>query len=173
MSDKYIGLDANGNLAETEAVNASAGAGDAGKIPALDSTGRLDDTMMPVGIGADTKSLATSEDLAASDVVNVYDNTGTSTARKADASAANAGKLVVGFVLEGSTSPGPATVYFEGTITGLSGLTPGDTYFVSGSTPGAVTNTPPTTTGYITQKVGVAISATELSFEPGEPVIRA
>ena len=42
----------NGSLAETEAVQVG-GAGNANKIPALDASGRLDETMMPTGIAAD------------------------------------------------------------------------------------------------------------------------
>ena len=34
-----------------------AGAGDAGKIPAVDSSGRLDTSFMPTGIGADTAAI--------------------------------------------------------------------------------------------------------------------
>lgn len=169
----FLKIDTNGNVAEESSIQSSAGAGDAGKIPALDSAGKLDTTMMPVGIGADTASIVTSEDLAAGDIVNIYDNTGTPNARKADASAASAGKKGVGFVLSAVTAPAAATVYFEGQITGLTGLTIGATYFLSGATAGALTTTPPTTAGYALQKIGVAISATALSFEPGEVVIRA
>lgn len=171
--NKYLKIDTNGNQAEEASIQTSAGAGDAGKIPALDATGRLDTTMMPVGIGADTASVATSEDLAAGDIVNIYDNGGTPTARKADASAASAGKIGVGFVLAATTAPNNATVYFEGQITGLTGLTPGTVYFLSGATPGALTATPPTTAGYALQKIGMAISTTMLAFEPSDVVIRA
>ena len=43
-------------------IQSSAGAADAGKIPALDATGRLDASMMPVGIGAQTITAAATRD---------------------------------------------------------------------------------------------------------------
>lgn len=169
MADKFLKL-SSGQIAEQEAKTTSAGAGDAGKIPALDSSGRLDSTMMPVGIAADTKSIVTSENLAAGDLVNVYNVTGTITARKADASN---GRRAHGFVLASSSSGGNATVYFEATITGLSGFTPGATLYLSGDTAGQATATPPSTSGHIVQEIGAAISATEISFEPQQPITLA
>lgn len=169
MANKYIGISGNAKI-EVEGLVTSAGAGDAGKIVALDGSGKLSTTVMPTGIGADTKSLVTSENLSAGDLVNIYDNAAVATARKADASN---GRTCNGFVLAGTTSPAAALVYLEGTITGLSSLTIGAPYFLSGSTPGAATATMPTTTSYLGQQVGTAISATELSFEPQEAITRA
>lgn len=170
---KYLAIGTDGKKTEEQAVQTSAGAGDADKIPRLDASGRLSTTMMPSGIGADTKSIQASEDLAAGDYVNIYDDSGTTRCRKADASAANAGKRAHGFVLAAVTSGNNATVYFEGANTQLSGLTGGETNFLSATTPGAVTATAPTTTGYILQELGVATSATEINTEIGEPIIRA
>lgn len=48
---------------------------------------------------------------------------------------------------------------------GYSGLTIGVTYWLS-ATDGAITSTMPTTSGYIQQKVGYALSETELFFCP-------
>lgn len=166
--NKYL-KNSSGQIAEEAAIQSSAGAGDAGKIPALDSAGRLDTSMMPVGIGADTKSIVTSENLAAGDLVNVYNNGGTLNARKADATN---GRRAHGFVLAATTSPASATVYFEGTITGLTGLTPGSTMYVS-ATAGVATATAPTTAGYISQEIGAALTSTEISFEPQQPITLA
>ena len=173
MANKYVELTTGGVLSEKEATVISAGAGDAGKIVAVDGTGRIDNSVLPVGIGADTKSIVCSENLAAGDLVNVYNNTGTATCRKADASGSSAGKIANGFVLASYTSAESALVYFEGSVTGLSGLTPGTPMYLSGSSPGAAIATAPTASGYSVQYVGTAISATEISFEPGQPVIRA
>ena len=90
-----------GVISELEALVTSAGAGDAGKIPALDATGKLDNSLMPVGIGADSKILPASENLAAGDLVNVWNDSGTAKARKADATIA--GKEANGFVLSAVT----------------------------------------------------------------------
>ena len=168
MADRYI-KDVAGTLSEQEALTASAGAGDAGKIPALDAAGRLDQSMMPVGIGADTASIVTSENLAAGDYVNVWNNTGAFNVRKADAS--TAGKEAHGFVLAAVTAPAAATVYFEGPNTQVSGQTPGKVFL--STTPGLGTATAPSASGNVVQQIGVATSATVVNFEQGPRWVKA
>lgn len=170
MADKFVYLGSSG-LTEKQATTTSTGVADAGKIVALGGDGYLDISVMPVGIGADTRVAVASENLSAGDVVNLYNDAGTLKARKADATGGVA-KKADGFVIAAVTSGANATVYFDGTITGLSGLTPGEIYYLS-TTAGAVTTTIPTTATHIAQSVGKALSATELSFEPGEPIVRA
>jgi len=169
MAQKFLRL-LSGVISELEALVTSAGAGDAGKIPALDATGKLDNSLMPVGIGADSKILPASENLAAGDLVNVWNDSGTAKARKADAT--TAGKEANGFVLSAVTLGNNATVYFDGTDTQLSSLTPGVVYYLA-TTAGGVTDTPPSGSGNVLQRVGRALSATELTFEPGEPITLA
>lgn len=159
-----------GRKTEVAGIVTSAGAGNDGDIPALDSTGRLDVSVMPVGITPESKSVIASEALSAGNMINVYSNAGTLNARKADATAA--GKEANGFVLAGVSSLAAATVFFEGTNTQLSGLTVGSRYFLD-TTAGAVTTTPPAASGNVAQYIGVALSATEISFEPDDGVIRA
>jgi hypothetical protein len=168
MADKYIKNNA-GQLAEVEATVTSAGAGNAGDIVALDGAGKLDNSVMPTGIGAETKIAATVENLAAGDLVNLHNDAGTIKVRKADASN---GRRANGFVLSSVTSPANATVYLEGTITGLSSLTPGSVYYLSG-TAGAASATAPTTSGHISQEIGVAVSDTEITFEAQQPITLA
>lgn len=168
MADKPIQI-VSGNLTEIEATVISAGAGNAGDVVALDAAGKLDNSVLPTGIGADTALVEASEDLAAGDFVNIHDVTGAWRARKADASAI--GTRAHGFVLAAVTTGNDATVYFEGTNNQLSSLTPGD-YFLS-ETAGAITQTAPTTSAAIVQRVGVSLSATTLNAEIGEPVVRA
>jgi hypothetical protein len=158
-------LNANGVLDAT-IVNSkvsSAGAGDSGKIPALDASGRLDNSFLPVGIGADTAIITASEALAAGDFVNVW----ASGVRKADAS--TSGKEAHGFVLTAVAAAAPATVYFEGTNTQVTGMTSG-VVFLSPTTAGLATATPPTTAGHISQIIGVAVSATAINFQNNLPI---
>jgi hypothetical protein len=156
-----------GTISEKSATQVSAGAGNAGDIPALDGTGRLDSSMMPTGIGADTAAIVASEALSAGDLVNVWSNAGTAAVRKADAS--TTGKEAHGFVQAAFASAATATVYFEGTDTQLSGLTPGVNY-LSATTPGRSSATPPSTVGQTVQVVGFATSATALNFQSGTPI---
>ncbi|OWQ68452.1 hypothetical protein [Stenotrophomonas maltophilia] len=175
MADKTLQLK-NNITTEVEGVTASAGAADAGKIAALGPDGRFDDSLLPAGIGADTKIYPASEVLAAGDYVNIWDDAGTAKVRKADASAANAGKRAHGFVRAGVGAIGSdATVYFEGPNSSLSGLIPGATYVLSHTSPGGVVPlaSGTATAGHILQIVGVATAVGEINAEIGNPVVRA
>lgn len=163
-ANKVVKMNGSGIIAPAilNAVIVSAGAGDSGKIAQLDAAGRLDNTVMPVGVGADTASITTSEALAAGDLVNIHSSTGVK-ARKADAT--TVGKEAMGFVLAAAGAGAAATVYFEGRNTSVTGLTVGVPQYL-GTTAGGTTATAPSAAGNIVQRVGVAISATELNFEP-------
>jgi hypothetical protein len=165
---KYLSQVA-GVITEIQALVTSAGAGDDGKIVALDATGKLDNSVMPTGIGADTAVIVASEALAAGDLVNVWNNAGAFKVRKADAT--TAGKEAHGFVLAAVSSAANATVYFEGSNTQRSGLT-GGAYWLS-TTAGGVTQTAPTGSGNIVQIVGFATSATVLNFQAETPITLA
>lgn len=158
----------SGILTQIFGVQVSTGAANAGDIPALDDTGRFDMSLMPVGIGADTAIIPASEALAAGDEVNLWTDAGAVKARKADASVP--GKESNGFVLAAVSSGANATVYFEGTNTQKTGLTPGATYYLSATTPGAVATTAPGVVGQVVQRIGKATSATTLSYEAAPPI---
>lgn len=166
-----VALNASGVLDSTivNSKTTSAGAGDSGKLPALDASGKLDTSFMPTGIGADTASVSASEALAAGDLVNIWNSSGTAKARKADAT--TAGKEAHGFVLTSVSSGATATVYFEGSNTGVTGLTPGKQYL--STTAGLATSTAPSTAGNVVQVVGYATSATVINFQSTLPVVLA
>lgn len=166
--NKYIFNNA-GTLTERAALQTSAGASDAGRIPALDGAGKLDNSMMPTGIGADTASIVTSENLAAGDFVNIYNVTGIATCRKADAT--TAGKEAHGFVLAAVISPANATVYFEGANSAVTGATAGNVFL--STTAGLTTSIAPMAAGNIVQRVGVATSATAINAEISAPLVLA
>lgn len=167
---KYLKLDdSSKSIAEEQATVTSAGAADEGKIVALDAAGKLDDTVMPDGIGANTIVLPASEALAANDVVNIYDDTGTTKTRKANAT--NATKPAHGYVKASVESGSNATVYLDGSLPGT-GLTIGSSYFLS-ATGGLVTATPPSTTGNVWQKIGNAIDDDKIEFKPEDSIVRA
>lgn len=159
----------SGRLTEILGIQASAGAADAGKIAALDSTGRWDSSMMPVGVVADTAPITTSEALAAGDFVNIHASTGTKV-RKADATVQ--GKEADGFVLASAILGATALVYFEGRNTQVSGQTPGGVVYLQ-TTAGLAGATVPSASGNVVQRLGTVISATEINFERGEPVTLA
>ena len=164
---KFLRL-VNGVLTEIFGVQTSAGAGNAGDLVSLDDSGRIDNSVMPVGIGADTKTITASEALAAGDWVNVWNSSGAKV-RKADAT--TAGKEAHGFVLAAVSNGANALVYFEGTNTQVSGQTPGPVYLQTTAGTGGATI--PSASGNVVQNLGVALSATEVNFERGTPVVLA
>lgn len=168
MADKYLRNNA-GVITELEATVTSAGAGNAGDIVALDGTGKLDSSVMPVGIGADTASIPASENLTAGDFVNVWNDAGTTKVRKADAT--STGKFAHGFVLSSVTAPANATVYFEGTNTQVTTVTGGRLYLAT--TAGGWTATAPASSGNVVQAIGMGTSSTTINFEPEAPVVLA
>lgn len=161
---KYLALIA-GIYKEVVGLVVSAGVADAGKFVATGDDGKLDNSLFPTGIGAETKVIEASENLSAGDFVNVYDDGSTASVRKADASGANAGKVADGFVLEAVVSGANATVYGAGINNQCTGLTVGP-QFLSAATPGAAVSAPPATSGSTVQRIGVALSATEIAFNP-------
>lgn len=168
MADKYL-RNNSGVITELEATVSSAGAGNAGDIVALDGSGRLDSSVMPVGIAADTASIVASENLTAGDFVNIWNDSGTPKVRKADAT--STGKFAHGFVLASVTAPASATVYFEGTNTQVTSVTGGRLYL--STTAGGWTATAPSSSGNVVQAIGMGLSSTTINFEPENPVVLA
>ena len=156
----------------TEVVPAAVGgAASAGQIPALNATtGLLDVTMLPTGVGPDVQTETASEAISGPALVNVYSNAGTPAVRNANGSAV--GKEANGFVLASVASGAQAAVYGGGLASGFTGLTPGPAY-LSDTAAGGVASTGATTAGHTYQRVGTALTATVLQFAPQEPVVRA
>lgn len=162
---KYVDR-VGGEFTQKEAITASAGAGDAGKIPATDSGGKLDVSLMPDGFGNETQAITASENLAEGDFVNVFNDSGTLKVRKADNSN---GRRAHGVVLATVSSGGTATVYRgEARTAGYTGLTIGGNCWLG--TAGRATQTAPSGSGVLSQQIGFAASATQISQQLGEPV---
>lgn len=165
---KFLKHDASGGFTEAEAAQ-TGGGGNANTIAALDASGRLDSTMMPTGVGAETVVIQAAGNLAAGDLVNLYEAAGVSRVRKADASAA--ATFANGFVIAAVTSGNDATVYLGGILSGLTGLTVGKTFL--STTPGVATAVPPTSTGNIVQSIGFAVDATSIAIDFKSPIVLA
>lgn len=168
MADKYIAL-INGIDQEIEGTVSGGTAAQNGKIVALDATGRLDPTLMPVGVGADTYVGTASESLSAANPFVYVKSDG----QVANASAASGGNPTIGFVLANHASASQATVYFEGRVTGLSGLTVGARYYLSDTVAGGATTTPVSGTGKLHQYLGRAVTTTTITFEADDHIVRA
>lgn len=170
---KILTHNGSGDMAEYAGVIQSAGAGSAGDVPVVDATGRLDISWMSSGVGPENEQIIASESLAAGDFVNVYNNAGVANYRKADTSASGGlAKRAHGYVMAAVASGGTALVFIDGNNNQVTGLTAGEV-FLSDSTPGRPTNTPPAGTGKIVQLLGVAVSATQLNTGFGGPILLA
>lgn len=166
MAQIFVGL-VNGVKKWIAAITISAGAGDAGKIPALDAAGKLDNSFMPTGTGEETEVVVASEAISAGNFVNKWNDGGTLKVRKADASGGR-GKKADGFVIASVSLDGNAIVYpLSGYINNqLSGLTIGAEYWLSATTAGEVSAVPPSeTSGNVIQLLGKASSATAILTE--------
>jgi hypothetical protein len=168
MAKKYIKND-GGQLAEQVATVVSLGVANDGDIIALDSTGRLDASVLPVGFGAEVLSITAFENLSAGDFVNIFLDGGVAKVRKADASGGNT-KKADGFVISAFTTGNTASVYFGNVNTGVSGLTIGSVYYLSDSVAGSITTTAPSASASIVQQLGKAVTATSLLVEVGQTI---
>lgn len=166
-ANKYLEHDLAGGMKEKQATVISTGGNEAGDIVALDDTGRIDNSVLPVGLGDDAATIVASENLAAGDWVNIWDDAGTVKCRKADAT--TNGKDVTGFVLASASLGTNAYIYFEGTNTTVTGMTPGALVYLSTSA-GVGVHTPPVSAGNVVQKIGRAVSTTSVQIEASNPI---
>lgn len=167
MPDKFVDVNTNGRLRERTPIDVSAGAPDAGKIPKLDASGKWDPSFIP---GTGVFTLTAFEALSANDAIHIFNDGGTGKMRKANAAT---GLQAHGFVPAAVLAAASGTVRLDDELlAGFVGLTIGAEYFLSDSTPGAITTTPPTTSGFLLQRIGVAKSATELAIDISDPIER-
>ena len=110
-----------------------------------------------------------SETCAAGDWINVYSNSGTANARKANAT--DDTKPTDGYVLAAVTSGNTGRVYFGGLNNARSGMAVGEIFL--STTGGASSSSAAASTGNIYQRIGYAVSATTAIFQRGIPIKRA
>jgi hypothetical protein len=158
---KYM-ADVLGKLTEVQPIIVSSGASDAAKIVQTDSSGKIDISLLPAGVGAEVSVLPSFENLTAGNFVNLFNNAGYVNARKADATTNT--KNAHGFTLATVTAPANGTIYGISTKnTALSGLTLGADYWLS-TTAGGITTTAPSATGNYVQELGTSESTTAMVF---------
>ncbi len=112
----------------------------------------------------------TNSDAAAAAVGEIFYIFGASSVKKAKGDAvATAEAVAMATAVIASAATG--VFAFNGVVTGLTGLTPGSTYYLSAATAGAMTTTAPTTTGQYVVRLGKAVSATEFMLQPSRPIL--
>lgn len=141
----------------------SAGAADAGKLVSTGSDGKLDASLMPVGIGANTTIAMASEAIGAGKFVNFHSNAGALGVRLADNSN---GRQADGYVKDAVLNAVQATVYpLDTTNASMTELVPGARYWLGtagGTISAALDPMDSANAGKICQELGVAKSTTEL-----------
>ena len=150
------------------AIATSVGVGDANKIIATGSDGLISTTLMPVGIGADTQTAVAFESLSAGDFVNIFDNGGVTSARRADA---DNNRPAHGFVLASFAGAATAVVFRAGTNNTKTGLTIGAYYYLSVTAGSESTSAPALSGNNLIQGLGSAVSATAIAFQPTQVII--
>lgn len=162
---KYL----NGELALQAASVTSTGVANDGDLVALDSSGKLDVSVLPTGVGPEVAILVATEALNAGDYVNIWNDAGTPKVRLADNSN---GRRAHGYVKASVSISANATVYFEGDNDSLSSLVAGGDVYLG--TAGGVIQTPlaETAVGSISQKLGVARAATIVSTDIDKTIIQ-
>ena len=160
MTTKKFLTVVSGTTTLTEAPSSSAGAGDANKLIATNSSGLLDTTFLPPGVELQTVLVPASENLTAGDFVQFFDDAGTVKVRKADASN---NRPAHGYVLTGVTAPANATAYLSGRNTAVTGATVGRVFL--GAAGGFSSSPPSPGANVILQELGTAISTTSIVFE--------
>jgi hypothetical protein len=119
-----------------------------------------------LGIVSETGQLSlTNSDAAAAVIGELFYIFGSDSVKKAKADAAATAEAVA--MATAAIAAGATGIFqFDGVVTGLSGLTPGATYYLSAATAGAMTTTAPSTVGQYVTRLGKAISATEFMLKP-------
>lgn len=163
MANKFLTI-INGIRTLVTAINVSIDAATSGnQLISTKSDGKIDASFLPPGIGGEKIITAiASEALAAGDFVNIWDNAGVRSVRKADASN---GRPANGFVTTAFTISSSASVVLNGENTSLTGLIIGSTYFLSATNAGKAVTVAPTGSGQIIQEIGYALTTTSINFE--------
>jgi hypothetical protein len=112
-------------------------------------------------------NMTASEALAAGDFVNIHASAG---AKIRKANATDDTKPVNGFVPAAIANTATGAMLKAGaTISGLAGLTAGAIHYLA-TAAGTITDTQPAGAGNLVQEVGLAISATQLLFNPSRGI---
>lgn len=164
-SNKFLTLPTTGKTTLVTAISTSTGAGDANKIFMTDANGKIHSSFMPVGVEIQVETAIASEGLVAGNFVNIYNNGGTPSVRKAIANDVN--KYAKGFVLANFLIGDTVTIYTKGINTAI---TPDldVVYFLSATTAGLGTTTAPAqTAGNFLQILGAGVpSGVLFEFDP-------
>ena len=149
-----MAITAGSDILASDFINTSAGAGDSGKAPKLDSAGKLDESFEKAPMA---KVMTAGETINGATLpVPIYQNTTDNEVYACDGN--DTAKLnFIGFAVSNSTNGNSIDTILGGIVGGFSGLDEGEEYYVQDAV-GTIGKTP----GTYNILVGIAISATEI-----------
>lgn len=139
------------------------------KKPLVLTSGEIEQLQPGDSIGETDLISLTNSDAASMAIGEVAYIFGAGAVKKARADAL---ATMEGFYFAAAAIAPAAAGYFQsgGTLAGLSGLTAGATYYLSPTTAGLITVTPPSATGQFVVRLGKAVSATEFEIRIERPI---
>lgn len=171
MSAKtFLALDSGKKVLRKGLVTSNGSSND-GDVVSLDTDGRLNPTVMPVGLMSAVILAKTSENVHSGDFVNLYESGNEFIVRKARA---DFEVPAHGFVLEAFNQGQIAEVWCETKNHQLVNVLQGGRYYLSATNPGKATLIPAQQAeGAISQYLGVGISTTKIDLELDDFIILA
>lgn len=120
-------------------------------------------------VGDYITGLIATEAIAAQAPVNIWESGGVASIRNANGAAA-AQLPCHGFANAACSIGASVPVYVDGFVSGFSGLTPGQDYYL-GTGPGAISKTGPTSSGSVYQRIGTALTSVCLEIDRDPPTL--
>ena len=163
----YVRPESDGKKKAVTAIASSRGSQDANKLIRLNASGVLDASFVDSDVIEITVNA--SEAIAANRFVNLWDDSGTTKMRLADASN---GRVAHGFTKEAVAQDADGKMFRSGRVVGLTGGTPGEDAYLGTAgqhgTPIDLTNTANQNGMNFVQNLGVWLSSDTVSFEHDE-----
>lgn len=167
-TNRFLTIATNGVKRLVTAIKVSTGVASANQIISTDDTGKISSTFLPTGIGGEaTANLLASEAIAAGDFVNIFNNAGVATIRKADASN---NRPANGFCLTAIANAATGIVNLRGENNALTGIISGTVYYLSATNAGKAVDASPSANGNIIQTLGYGLRSTSILYEFDEPI---
>jgi hypothetical protein len=147
--------------------NGSSGGGGGGGVSGIGTNGSTGTS----SVGIYVTNVVAGEAIAAGAPVNLFTSGGTPACRNANA--ASTSQREAHAFNATAVAPGQqATVYINGVVSGLAGLTPGQDYYL-GTGSGAISSTGASQSGQLYQKLGVGLNNTSLIMDLSPAVLLA
>ena len=160
MADRFIDFDFTQGVEVLKTpLTTSSGPADGGRIIASSNDGKIHMSLLPANVGAECFTATAGEAVTANDMVYLDSN---GKVRRAVATSLNT--LAIGYVKTSANQNEQVTVYTSGYNNASSLDTSKPFVFLSATTPGAVTQTAPSGSNQLIQRLGYPISNSQFKL---------